>query len=91
MRPSELGTWAALYNIDPFDEERADLRAGIVASTLANIHRGKNTEPLSPFDFMWGGAERKKQQTANDLKNFLMGKSAAKAPASSRSKKRKEK
>lgn len=89
MRPSELGTWVALYNIDPFDEERADLRAGIVASTLANIHRAKNTEPLSPFDFMWGGAERKKQQTANDLKSFLMGKARPKDPA--RGKKRKEK
>lgn len=43
--------------LEPFDETRADLRAGIIASTLANIHRGKDTPAFSASDFMpqYGG------------------------------------
>jgi hypothetical protein len=33
-------------------EERAFLRAGIVASVIANCNRGKDTEPFTPQDFM---------------------------------------
>jgi hypothetical protein len=33
----ELAEWAAYYQCEPFGEERADLRAGIVASVIANV------------------------------------------------------
>ena len=36
----------------PFGDERADLQAGIVASTIANVNRGKNTSAYKPEDFM---------------------------------------
>lgn len=53
MRPSELGYFAALYRIDPWGEQRADLRAGIVASTMANINRDpKKTPPFKATQFM---------------------------------------
>ena len=53
MRPSELGYFAALHQIDPWGEQRADLRAGIVASTLANINRDpKKTPPFKATHFM---------------------------------------
>ena len=42
----------ALYKIDPWGEGRADLRAGIISSTLANVNRGPKSQPLSPIDFM---------------------------------------
>jgi hypothetical protein len=29
MRPSELGMWLALWRAEPWDEQRADLRAGL--------------------------------------------------------------
>lgn len=32
----EFAEWMALYRMDPWGEERAYLRAGIVASTIAN-------------------------------------------------------
>ncbi|MCX7899906.1 MAG: hypothetical protein N2444_07485, partial [Methylocystis sp.] len=32
--------------------ERLDLAAGIVAATIANVHRGKNVEAFKPADFM---------------------------------------
>lgn len=37
----ELVEWMAYYELEPWGEERADLRAAIVASTIANIFRGK--------------------------------------------------
>jgi hypothetical protein len=48
----ELCEYMALYELDPWGEERADMRAGIVAATVANVFRGKNTKPLTPSDFM---------------------------------------
>lgn len=54
MRPHHLGEWMALYEIDPWGEQRADLRSGIVASTLANIHRDpkRRASAYKPEDFM---------------------------------------
>lgn len=48
----ELTEWMAYYQIEPFGEERADLRAGIVAATVANTFRGKNSKAAAPQDFM---------------------------------------
>ena len=48
----DLAEMIAYNRIQPIGELRADLRAGIVASTLANIHRGKNREAYTPQDFM---------------------------------------
>jgi hypothetical protein len=54
MRPSELGLWAALWRIEPWGDERADLRSAIVASVLANVNRNpqKRSQPFQPKDFM---------------------------------------
>lgn len=49
------------YELEPFGEERADLRAGIVASTVANVNRDakKQKKPFAAQDFMpkFGGGE----------------------------------
>jgi hypothetical protein len=42
---------------------RADLRAGIVASTLANIHRAENQRPFEPQDFMPLRPEERSQRS----------------------------
>lgn len=44
----------AYYNLEPFGEERGDLRSGIVASTIANANRDtrKQRKPFKPEDFM---------------------------------------
>ena len=67
MRPSELGNWLALWQISPWGEDRADLRSGIVASTLANIHRDdkKRPEPFSAHEFMPFRRVDKKQEQRN--------------------------
>lgn len=41
----------AYFEVDPFGEERADLRAGIVASAVANANRVKG-KSFKPKDFM---------------------------------------
>ncbi len=48
----ELTEWMAYFQLDPFGEERADLRAGIVASTVANSQRGRKGVAFKPKDFM---------------------------------------
>lgn len=49
----ELVEFEELYRMDPWGEERADLRAGIIASTLVNLKRDpKKTKAFRPVDFM---------------------------------------
>lgn len=58
----ELSEWAAYYELEPWGEERADLRAGIVASTMANTARDpkKRQKPYRANEFMpqFAGADR---------------------------------
>lgn len=48
----EFAEWLVYAQLEPWDETRADLRAGIVASTIANIWRGADNPPYAPHDFM---------------------------------------
>lgn len=45
--------WMAYYALEPFGEERADLRMGILAALTHNIHRvSKDSEAAKPEDYM---------------------------------------
>lgn len=48
----ELAEWEAYAQIEPWGEWRADYRAALVASVIANANRGKGTKPFTPADFM---------------------------------------
>lgn len=50
----ELSEWMAYAEVEPFGEERADLRSGIIASTVANTARDpkKRRKPYSADEFM---------------------------------------
>lgn len=52
MSSSEFTEWLAFAELEPFGEWRADLRAGIIASTVANVNRSADSEALTPKDFM---------------------------------------
>lgn len=53
MSSHEIAEWMAYYRINPWGEDRADLRSGVVASTIANVNRDPNKgRPFSPRDFM---------------------------------------
>jgi hypothetical protein len=44
--------WQAYYQLEPFGESRADLRNAMLCSLVANIMRGKDSEPVQLDDFM---------------------------------------
>jgi hypothetical protein len=48
----ELTEWMAYEVVEPFEPTRGDLRAGVVASTIANVFRGKGQRPYSPQQFV---------------------------------------
>ena len=48
----EFAEWLAFQSIDPASEERADLRAGIIASVIAHMMPTKGNRVLSPVDCM---------------------------------------
>lgn len=52
MSSAELTEWRAFDRLEPFGDQRADLRAGIVASTVANFSARPPKDGLKPSDFM---------------------------------------
>ena len=48
----ELSEWVAYDTIEPIGSIRTDLAGGIISSTIANCHRGKNQEAFKATDFM---------------------------------------
>lgn len=62
----ELSEWMAYAQIEPFGEERADLRAGVVAATVANTARDpkKRPRPFRADEFM--PQFRRKRQPIED-------------------------
>lgn len=48
----EFAEWMAFDRICPFGDERADLRAGIIASTIANCAAFGKKRTFKPSDFM---------------------------------------
>lgn len=62
----ELIEWQAFYRINPFGLERQDLHAGIVASTVANVNRGKR-KAFKVSEFMPRFLEKQTKRGAGDL------------------------
>lgn len=61
MSASEFMEWCVMQKLNPIGEERADLRAGIIASVIANIVSSKG---FLPSDFMptFGMTEEEREQ-----------------------------
>ena len=52
MPALHFNVFRAYYGLAPFGDVRGDAQAGIVASTIANVNRGRGVKPFSPSDFM---------------------------------------
>ena len=53
MSGLEFAEWLAFYSLEPFGEERGDLRMGILASLYANAHRDtRKAKTYEPKDFI---------------------------------------
>lgn len=42
----------AYARIEPWGQWRDDVRAGVVASVIANVHRARGQQAFSPLDFL---------------------------------------
>lgn len=51
------------------EEQRADLRAGLVAATVANVHRRKGQRAIQPRDFF--GEGRRRHMTPQEGARFM--------------------
>lgn len=67
------------YALEPFGAERDNIHAGLIASTVANVHISKKDKMLKPADFMLKNAsdinrenEQKEKQRINDLMTFML-------------------
>ncbi len=70
MSAEEHGDWEALYRIEPWGDERADLHSAHVVATLANIHRDTEArqEPFTLGDFLLRfGAEPEPEPSQEDV------------------------
>lgn len=54
LTSNDFADWLAYYRVEPFGEDRADLRAGIIASVIANVNRDpkKRRRAFRPEDFI---------------------------------------
>jgi hypothetical protein len=72
MGAKQLRQWHAYSLLEPFGETRADLRSGIVASTIANCAPfKKGGKAWKPSDFMphFG---KPKQQSQDEIRRRIM-------------------
>ena len=71
MDAAELQEWVAYYELDPWTDDRADLRAGIVAATVANANSTKGK--FRPRDFMVEyGRRHREPKTPDQLRSIAM-------------------
>jgi hypothetical protein len=68
MTWAQLQGWMAYAELEPFGEQRADLRMSILASMIYNANRGPKQKAKSPSDFMpqFGPAVTKPKRPLTD-------------------------
>lgn len=69
----ELTEWQVYFNLEPWGTEIEDWRAGMIASTIAEVNRDpkKQKKPFEPDDFMpKRDAQPKTEQTAADMRRI---------------------
>lgn len=71
MGADEFMEWIAYNRIEPWTSQREFLGHAIVASTIANVHRGKGKRPYQASDFM-PRFEKKKSRSISDQRRLVM-------------------
>ena len=69
----QLYKWMAYASIEPFGDERADLRSAIISYTVANALAGKGAKSLEIEDFMPKFNQPKKRQTDKEIEMIFRG------------------
>ena len=52
MSSREFAEWLAFAGLEPLGDARGDLQAAIIAATVANMLRGKDSQPVSIEDML---------------------------------------
>jgi hypothetical protein len=68
MSSYDIAEAIAFERIEPFGEYREDLRAALIASTIANCNRSSKSKPFSLSDFMLDFSEKKKRTVEDDIR-----------------------
>lgn len=73
----EMTQWLAFYRLEPFGRYFDDYGAGVVASTIANVNRSRNSGAFKPTDFTpnWGEGDTDntdKRQPISEMRDVLM-------------------
>lgn len=68
MDAREYGKWKAFFRIFPFNQERADLRAAMIAANNANSMRDRSQRPYKISDFLFDFIKEVKRQTPEQMK-----------------------
>ena len=61
--------WLQYYKCEPWGDQRADLRAGIISAAQWERHRTRGEEPKTPADFM--PFTQQKKQSPDEIKATL--------------------
>lgn len=67
---AEFTDWLAYYQLEPFGEERADLRHAVLCALVANIFRGKGRR-AKLTDFMPRFDEEPRPQSLADMRAVM--------------------
>jgi len=76
MTAKELRDWEAYYQVEPFGDQRADLRNGILCSLTDACHRTKG-QPRPPSAYMPFVKASEKRQSIKDQKAIFARAQAA--------------
>ena len=70
----ELAEWMAYYSLEPWGEDRADLRAGVIASAVYNAQGAKKRGggQFAPADFLLFPERRDDPNSARNVKAKLL-------------------
>ena len=72
MTAEELGRWRAYERIEPFGENRADLRMAISTASLVNKGRGRGAPKVKAADFM-PNFDGHRHQTPEEMQQKIRG------------------
>ena len=59
--------WQAFWNVAPFGDERADLRAGVVAAQVFNVHLRRGQRAARPNDYAMRFGNTIQRQTPGQI------------------------
>jgi len=74
----EFSEWQAFWAVEPWGDERADIRSAMICCVTANAWRGKDDPPATLKDFLpkFGAEDESPEEiepdTADDLKRKLI-------------------